>query len=324
MSVYRTPCVLEFCSRLLRFLLLLAVAGLAGTARADAPPVAVLYPDIREPYRGVFLQIIHGIEEKLGTATRQLPLTEENSLGTLRHRLEAENAKAIIALGRGGLFAATQLHTKLPVIVGAVLISASPAMAEFSGISLCPDPEVLFEWLKTLAPSVKRITVVYNRENSRETIERAREAAKRHGFTLNTLPAENIRQAAGLYRNFLDKLAGDSEALWLPQDDAVLDESALLPVILKEAWDKNLVVFSSTPEHVKKGVLFSLYPDNVAMGRSLAAIALESLREGRRETLGIRPLQDLLIAVNLRTAEHLGLKATSHEKRKFDLVFPSQ
>ena len=35
------------------------------------------------------------------------------------------------------------------------------------------------------------------------------------------------------------------------------------------------------------------------------------------------PLRDLLISVNVRTAEHLGLEITSRQKRAFDLVFPS-
>lgn len=321
MSIHRTRNPLAISNRVL--LILLFLVGILGSAQAEGPPVAVVYPDIREPYRGVFLKIIDGIEEGLGATVKQFPLAEGNDTDALEHQLDKENLKAVIALGRGGLLAATQISKKLPVVIGAVLISATPATAGFSGISLTPDPEILFRWLNTLAPTVKRVTVIYNRKESPQSIEHAREAAKLHGLTLNALPAENIREAATLYRNFLNGFAENTEALWLPQDDAVLDESALLPVILKEAWDKNLVVFSSTPEYVKKGVLFSLYPDNVAMGRSLAALTLERLQNNRPNVPTIRPLRDLLIAVNLRTAEHLGLKVTSHWKRKFDLVFPS-
>ncbi|WP_255210805.1 hypothetical protein [Methylogaea oryzae] len=37
----------------------------------------------------------------------------------------------------------------------------------------------------------------------------------------------------------------------------------------------------------------------------------------------IEPLKDLLFAVNLRTAEHLGLRFDSQDRRQFDLVFPA-
>jgi putative ABC transport system substrate-binding protein len=35
------------------------------------------------------------------------------------------------------------------------------------------------------------------------------------------------------------------------------------------------------------------------------------------------PLSDLRVAVNLRTAAHLGLRFTPRQQREFDLVFPS-
>lgn len=304
-------------------LILLFLFGIQLSAWAEAPGVAVLYPDIREPYRGVFLRIISGIEEGLKTSVRQLPLAAGGDLDELERRLKSERTQVVIALGRGGLKVAEQLREKWPVVVGAVLFSATPDTTGLTGISLTPDPEVLFDWLRTLSPEVKRITVIYNRGNGDGRIGEAQEAAKRHGLILNALPAENIREAATLYRSFLQRLSENSEALWLPQDDSVLDETALLPVILKEAWDKNLVVFSSTPDHVKKGALFSLYPDNVGMGRRLATMALEQLQARRPKVSNIQPLRDLLIAVNLRTAEHLGLQFARHDRRKFDLVFPS-
>lgn len=287
----------------------------------DVAPIAVLYPNIREPYQGVFLKIISGIEEGIKAPVKRYPVDEAESLSTIESQLAREPPKAIIALGRGGLVAAEKLGNKWPIVVGAVLGTANSNTQNFSGITLEPDPDILFHWLNTLTPAVKRVTVVYNQKHGAQSMARAREAAKAHGLALNALPAENLRVAAGLYRNFLNESAASSEALWLLQDETTLDENALLPVILKEAWDKNLVVFSSTPDHVKKGALFSLYPDNVGMGRSLAALALEQAAQAKSRTM--QPLRDLLVAVNLRTAEHLGLRLPSHERHKFDMVFPS-
>ena len=99
-----------------------------------------------------------------------------------------------------------------------------------------------------------------------------------------------------------------------------MDERAILPLTLRESWNRNIAVFSSNPSHVPRGVLFSLYPDNRAMGRTLAAMAVE---EGNGAA-SIEPLGDLRVAVNLRTAEHLGLDLSSRQRREFDLVFPPQ
>jgi putative ABC transport system substrate-binding protein len=300
--------------------LFLGSAWTPGPA-AETPPVAVLYPDVREPYRSVFLNIVRGIEEGLKGSASQYALGEGDDLPALGTKLAREQVGAVIALGRVGLHAARKFPSEVPVVVGAVLMPPGPAASGLTGITLTPDPKVLFGWLQALVPAVKRVTVVYNRNRDESGIEQAREAARLRGVVLNALPADNIRAAAALYRDFLGQHRDGSDALWLPQEDSILDENALLPLILKEAWDSNLVVFSSNPEHVKKGALFSLFPDNRSLGRSLAELALARM-DGRQPPT-VLALKDLLIAVNARTAEHLGLRFTSQEKRKFDLIFPS-
>lgn len=288
---------------------------------SEAAQVAVLYPDVREPYRGVFLTIVHGIEEALDGPASLHALGESDDIPALGAQLARERVKAVIALGRVGLVAARKFPREMPVVVGAVLAPQNTGLPEFTGITLTPDPKALFDWLRNLAPDAKQVTVIYNPERDEWNIVLAREAARQQGLTLNALPTRNLREAAAQYRNFLGR-AQEGEALWLPQDDSILDENTLLPVILKEAWDKNLLVFSSNPEHVKRGALFSLYPDNRGLGRSLAELTLERLKSPPKAP-ALLALKDLLIAVNARTAEHLGLRLTNQARRRFDLVFPS-
>jgi putative ABC transport system substrate-binding protein len=84
------------------------------------------------------------------------------------------------------------------------------------------------------------------------------------------------------------------------------------------------VVFSSSVAHVGRGVLFSLYPDNVALGRTLAASALTRLAANGPPPRIVTPLQAVRVAVNVRTARHLGLAISRTEQQSFDLVFPQQ
>lgn len=289
--------------------------------RADSPSVAVLYPELREPFRGIFLEIVSGIESALKVPVKSYTLSSDDS--GLKSQLAQEHIQVAITLGRSGLLAARKLADTLPVVVGATFVSPGGENRGLAGITLAPAPEVLFNRLKKLASEIKRVSVVYDPKSKSWEIDQARKAAKENGLTLNALPAEDIRSSALLYRTVLDESRENGSAIWLLQDDAAMDERALLPLILKEAWDNNLVVFSSNPDHVRKGALFSLYPDNIGMGRSLAAMARKRWQSGVGGDAVIEPLKDLLLAVNLRTAEHLGLRFDSEERRRFDLVFPA-
>ena len=99
-----------------------------------------------------------------------------------------------------------------------------------------------------------------------------------------------------------------------------MEDRAVLPLILQESWSRNLAVFSSNFGHIKRGILFSLYPNNVELGHHLADSALSLLVSGKNQPSGMFPLREVLMAVNLRTAKHLGL-STSHPQ-SFDMAFP--
>ncbi len=304
---------------------LLFVSSLAYPVFAGAAPsVAVIYPDVREPYKDVFMEIIRGIEAGLGQSVKHYVLDgDDDRSAALLERVHDDHVDVVISLGRAGLSATKQLAEVFPVVIGAVLISPGQETKGQTGITLTPDPEVFFERLKSIVPSAKEVTVIFDPRQKAWEIERARTAAKTQGLTLNAFPTEDLRLSAELYRKVLAQIKDGSIAIWLPQDNAAMDEQTLLPVVLQEAWEKNFVVFSGNLDHVRKGALFSLYPDNFGMGRSLATLALDRLKNGALSTSAINPLRDLLLAVNLRTAEHLGLRFASRDRQQFDLVFPS-
>ena len=154
-------------------------------------------------------------------------------------------------------------------------------------------------------------------------IHLAREAAKAHSLELLALEAEDLKGAVRHYQEQLGSLNPKRDALWLPQDSTTVEESTVLPMVLRESWRQNLVVFSSNVTHVRRGVLFSLYPDNIEIGRHLAGAALAPLQPGGQAARGIQALKQVLTAVNTRTAEHLGLDLGASQQR-IHLVFPER
>jgi putative ABC transport system substrate-binding protein len=289
----------------------------APQARCEA--LAVIYPDIGEPYRRVFSEIIGGIEEQSKAKARAFPVAAGSEPADVQSGLRAAGARVVIALGRLGMKAASTLDPSVAVVVGGV--SAVPDPDKLTGISLMPDPALLFTQLRALVPGVRRVLVVYNPLSNEPLIKLAREAAKAQGLELQALEALDLAAAARRYEAALASADARRDALWLPQDLTTVDETTILPIVLRESWNRGLPIFSSSVLHVKKGALFALYPNNAGLGRELAALAM-SLQNGEPVRRGIAPLRSVHAALNSRTASHIGLTLAPGQQQAFDAIYP--
>ncbi|WP_305047013.1 ABC transporter substrate-binding protein [Geoalkalibacter sp.] len=287
-----------------------------GLAQAQAR-IGVLHPAVQEPFLSVFQSILRGIESESAVPVIPYALPDEAQGEALENWLSAEKIDTVIALGRQGALAAEKLGRSRSVIVGAV-----PTAPEgFAGISLSPDPAVLFQHLKELVPRAQRVHVVYSEANA-WLMPLAEAAARTRGLKLQAYRVNDLREAALEYRRLFQSLRGLADAVWLPLDNLSADDEVVLPLVLQGALDRGCVVFSSKPSHAQRGALFSMYPDHFAMGQSLARMVADQT-QGKANSPVI-PLANLQLAVNLRTAFHLGLRFTPRQQERFDLIFPTR
>jgi len=283
--------------------------------------IAVIYPDIGEPYHSIFSKIIEGIQEQAKVQISTYPVGPNSNIGDLNVQLTRAGIKVVIALGRQGLKAASGLAPEIAVVVGGVLSMPENESRNLTGISLTPDPALLFVLLKRLLPGTKRVFVIYDPQHNDWLIKLAREAAKAQGLELVAREAHDLASAAHLYDAAFASADNRQDAIWLPQDATTVDDETILPLVLKESWSRAVPVFSSSFLHVKKGVMFALYPSNLGLGRDLASFALGVLSGDLRKH-GLSPLREVLTAVNLRTASHIGVDLDYQQQRSFDFVFP--
>lgn len=303
-------------------LLFTALAAMSPAWATAEDRIAVIYPDIGEPYREIFTKIIEGIEDKLGVRVASHPVRADTDLRALKASLLRRNTRVVIALGRQGMKTAMALDNDIGVVVGGVLTVPEEEARLQPVVSLSPDPALLFARMKALRPATKRVFVVYNPAFNGWLMKLAREAARARGLELVAHEAQDMRSAVRFYQEIFSTADGRHDVLWLPQDSTTVEERSILPLVLQESWDQNIAVFSSNASHVRRGILFSLYPDNVALGKSLAGLAQDMLNSGDSGTRGMLPLRDVQSAVNLRTAKHLGLNSVSQQG--FDTTFPEQ
>lgn len=295
------------------------VRGAAGADSGGA--VAVVYPDVGEPYRAVFQKILEGIETRLPN-NRVIPVAVgARPSAQLGEDLRRQDVRVVVALGRQGLVVANGLEQKLPVVAGAVL-SVPEAEARIMAVhSLAPDPALLFQRLKTFLPEARRVFVVVDPANSAWQIRLAREAAKAQGLELVVTEVTDLKAAARAYRSIFETADTHRDVIWLLQDPLGAEESTILPFVLEEAWTRSMPVFSSNLAHVRRGALFTLYPDNEELGRRLGTTALGVLAGSG--PVGVAPLREVLLAVNQRSAHHLGISVNARAQG-IDLVLPAQ
>lgn len=289
-------------------------------ASAGKGSIAVLYPNVSEPVRSAFISMIQGIEERTRMRVRSYAVEPRTDPAELNAQLKKSGARVVIALGRQGLNVAAGLDRDILVLVGGALLLSDAEIVNVNGISLTPDPALLFSRLRTLLPEVRRVMVVYDPKKTEWLLRLAREAARAQGLELVATEAHNLGQAAQLYSHLIRSADSKRDALWLPHDTTTVEESTLLPLILRESWNNSLPIFSSNILHARKGALFAMSPNNVELGKSLASSAL-GLIAGELRKKGVQPLRELHTALNLRTANHMGLNIGNQEQRTFDFIF---
>lgn len=288
---------------------------------SETSMIAVIYPDIAEPYRRVFTQIIDGIKDQTKGHVTDYAVGPQPDIAALNSALRQQDTKVVIALGREGMKTASTLNGNFGVVVGGVLTAPKKKDRDVQINSLAPDPRLLFSRLKEMMPGARRVFTVYDPRQNAWIMRLAKSAAQAQGLKLVAYEAQDLRSAMLAYRKIFGEADSMHDALWLPQDSTTAEEGTALPLVLRESWDHNLVVFSSSFAHVSRGVLFALYPDNIGLGRHLAESALNYLSSGENQD-GIIPLREVLMAVNLRTARHLGIDVS--RLKNVDLSFPRE
>jgi len=280
---------------------------------AHAEQVTVVYPDVKAPFDIIFQQITKGIDDTFDGNVIHLKLPNKFDPAITAKKITTNK---VIALGRRGMRIAKQIYKEKPVVVGALPIKPNG----ISGVSLMADPTVLFNSLQELAPEITTIIIIYS-PASAWIIDEAQIKAKAKGLTLIHIAVNNIKTAVKAYNDIFQRKDLSKIAIWLPLDPVTANEKIVVPTILEKAWENKMVVFSSKPTHAKRGALFSALPNNELLGQQLARLINTVNYKSRPST--VKTLDNIKLAVNLRTAAHLGFEYNSKERLNFALTFPN-
>lgn len=188
-----------------------------------------------------------------------------------------------------------------PVGAGIVSTLARPG-GNITGVSSLQTELVAkrLEVLRTLAPNVRRIWLIYYGADLSTVpmINKALDAAQRMKLEV---VAKGVLDAAELKRVLRE--VRHNEALLVPEGS---NPDLTVTIIEEERTLRSPAVFG-TALWVGYGGLMSYGPDYYAQGVQAAGLVAKILRGARPQDLSVEGAEKIDLAVNLKTAEQLGL-----------------
>lgn len=295
--------------------LLIILLFIFNGAFAKGDKIAVVYPDVREPYLSIFTSMVDGIRDTAGNEVKVLSIQKDMKLEELSKWKQENEIESIIALGNRSRKLVSELNIKHKV-VGA--ITRPPDSGFNSGVLLTPDPGLIIDEMNRLVPGVKNLYVIYSEKRSGWYVEIAKQSARNKGINLLDFKSNSKKESLEKYKSVFNGELNPNSAIWLLQDPLSSDSRVILPMVLSSAWDRKIPVISNKAGHVERGALLALYPDHFEIGVRLANMLIQEISDK------FVPFSEALNAANTRTADHLELKWSRKTKRSISLVFPQR
>lgn len=285
----------------------------SGSATAQPILAAIVTADLpryQQAYEAMVKVLQAGgfSEDKL-KIFKQNPNADKMSLTNSLRRAEAAGAVLVVTYGsQSTLVAQDELkNTPLlfadvydPVALGTVKTLTAPG-TDASGATSKTDLDLLVDNLTSIKP-IKKVGVLYTKgeKGSEQQLAELIEKGKALGFSVTAENARNPAEAQTLG----DKLAADSEALYLTESVAVAQQAK---EIIASAQASNCIVFSQVPGLVEAGALLGLEADPEEQGKLVAVHALQVLQGQKVHILPVREAKKVSLKINQQAASQLGL-----------------
>jgi putative tryptophan/tyrosine transport system substrate-binding protein len=222
-------------------------------------------------------------------------------------RVRSAKPSLIITVGSLATASALAETTTEPIVFSMVLYPEQSGFTgadrrRVTGASLDIPPEVQFGWVRRLLPSARRLGVLYHPAETGKVVAAARAAATKHGFVLVAKAIEDRDDPVAAFRSLME----DVDVVWSVADGHVFTPQATSALILASLRRRVPLMGLSTAQ-VRAGALAALYSDYDDVGAQAAALALKVLGGEAPSSLPVTTPRHVGLALNLRTADHLGL-----------------
>jgi len=296
----------------------LLLTHIAGAQTARRRRIALLVtgsPAQTESYVGAFRQGLHALgyaDEDIAIEIRYADAKVER-LPDLAAELVHLAPEVIVTASTPAAQAAKQATSTIPIVmaasgnpvgIGLVASLAHPA-GNVTGLSTVA-PEMAGKWLqllKTAIPGAERIGILFNPRNSQDAalVQGARQAARTLRTDLLSVEASTSDELDGAFAEIARQGA---EALIVTADPILLFERSR---IVGLAASHKLPAIYQWREFATAGGLMSYGPDLTDLLRRAASYVDKILKGAKPADLPVEQPNKFQLAINLKTAQALGL-----------------
>jgi putative ABC transport system substrate-binding protein len=234
---------------------------------------------------------------------RNLPVIDQNAGDAVEQLKKAEPA-AVLAVGQRAVQLAKEALPQTPIVFCVAYGPQVIASRSVTGVKLEVAPTAQLERLRQVAPSVKRLGLIYDPRTSGAFVEEALKAAGRVGLTLVVKPVNDAKRVP----EALSEVAEGIDALWLMADPRLVNPE-LIQYILVFTLERKIALFGFLDSITRAGALASVAVDYQESGRVAARMAAEIAARGLEARLPVPPpiSSPGSLTVNTKTARQIGL-----------------
>ena len=302
------------------FLLIIAALGVDAIALAQQSKVSRIGVLLQG---GAWYEAIDGLRQGLSeqgyVEGKQFVLDIRDSKGDLKaveeaaRNLERDKIRLIYAVASSVVTAAKKATTEVPIVftvgsdpvAGGLVESFAKPGGRLTGIHfLLKDlTGKRLEILKELLPKLRTVWTVYDPANkiAREAAQLAQEEAKRLGLKFVEQHVSSVEQLQSALKALKP---GDADAFFYISDAMVGSQSDF---IISTANGKKLATMFPEEGLVARGGLASYGQSYYELGRLSAKYVQKILSGAQPRDLRIETVEDVELAINLKTAKQLGL-----------------
>ncbi|MFZ5863704.1 MAG: ABC transporter substrate-binding protein [Nitrospirota bacterium] len=272
-------------------------------AEEQTPKIAVLMSHDAPPYAAA----LNGFREQLArdgvqaqydvVVLRGDPLESDEAVQRIMHN----GTRLVYALGALGAGAVIDAQISVPVVACMLLNRADvKKVPHAAGVGLEIPVETQFQWLRRLLPNAKRIGVLYNPTENRDTVDLAARVARETGLILTARPIETPRDIPAA----LAHLANEADVVWGLPDHVVLSPETAQSLLLFSLRNRIPFIGLST-SWAKAGALYALDRDYGDLGAQCGELAMAILDGRSPESFLPASPRKVVYAINLQTARQM-------------------